>query len=193
LKSNGRGTYSTPQVIFESGNPSSINSVDWDADGDLDIAFVHGGSNSLIVLRNDMRPPASKDCNFNHRPDECDIAAGWSRDEDGNGVPDECFRALKPPQFHRGDADGDGSMSAADAIHLLTFLFREGRVPDCLEAADANNDGDLELSDGIFILRYLFDGGRSPPSPGPPAAPCGRDADVRGSAADLGCDLYAGC
>lgn len=39
-------------------------------------------------------PPEVADCNHNDTPDGCDIAARESLDTDGNGVPDECQRAV---------------------------------------------------------------------------------------------------
>jgi hypothetical protein len=193
LRSDGRGSFARPELILEGGNPRDLTAVDWDSDGDQDLAFINVGADSLIVLGNEMAPRTSRDCNFNGRPDECDIELEWSRDEDTDGIPDECFRALRPPRFHRGDADGGGSIDATDPIHIFSFMFREGVRPGCLESADANNDAVVDVSDGVFLLWYLFAGGRSPPSPGPPELPCGRDTDPRGGPGDLGCDTYAGC
>jgi hypothetical protein len=92
--------------------------------------------------------------------------------------------------FHRGDPDGDGRISIADAISLLLFLFLSGPSPGCLEAGDADDDGRVDATDPVVILRWLFGGGSSPAPPGPPPAPCGPDP---AAGASLGCDAYSGC
>jgi hypothetical protein len=91
--------------------------------------------------------------------------------------------------FHRGDPDGDGRLSVADAALLLLFLFLAGPSPACLEAGDADDSGRIDTTDPVIILRWLFLGGTAPAPPGPPPAPCGPDPEGSG----LGCDAYAGC
>ena len=41
------------------------------------------------------------DCNHNHIPDECEIAAGTAVDADGDGVPDECPSLPRPRRSGR--------------------------------------------------------------------------------------------
>jgi hypothetical protein len=93
--------------------------------------------------------------------------------------------------FHRGDPDGDGRLSVADAALLLLFLFLAGPAPGCLDAGDADDDGRIDATDPVLILRWLFRGGSAPAPPGPPPAPCGPDPE--GTGASLGCAAYAGC
>ncbi len=83
-----------------------------------------------------------------------------------NGI----IQLMWPPLFIRGDANDNGSMTIADPIYLLNYLFGHGPVPPCLDAADANDDGLLNLSDAIAILAYLFRQGVIPP-PSPPGPP----------------------
>jgi hypothetical protein len=101
------------------------------------------------------------------------------------------FISLEAKSFHRGDPDGDGRTSVADAIALLLFLFLSGPSPGCLESGDFDDDGRIDTTDPVLILRWLFTGGSAPAPPGPPAAPCGPDAE--GSRASLGCDAYGAC
>jgi hypothetical protein len=147
--------------------PRDLAAADIDGDGRTDIAAVDGGR-SIAVFRNEPLPPRS-------------------RDEDGDGVPDEC----KKRSFHRGDATGEGRATITDAIRLLGFLFLGGPPPGCREAADFDDDGRVDISDAMGLLDFLFLGGPPPAPPGPPAAPCG--PDPQDSPADLGCDAYAGC
>jgi hypothetical protein len=98
---------------------------------------------------------------------------------------------IVPRPFHRGDPDGDGRLSVADAIALLLFLFLAGPAPGCLDAGDADDDGRIDATDPVLILRWLFRGGSAPAPPGPPPAPCGPDPEGMGPG--LGCDAYEAC
>ena len=112
-----------------------------------------------------------------------------SLDANRNGRPDEC----DPGAFHRGDADGDGSVNLADAVFTLRSLFQGGPQPGCAEAADADNDGAVGVSDPVSVLEFLFRGGPPPVAPGQPPGPCGLDTDPPSSPADLGCAAYTSC
>ncbi|MCA8961243.1 MAG: dockerin type I repeat-containing protein [Planctomycetes bacterium] len=68
--------------------------------------------------------------------------------------------------FVRGDANGDGAVSIADAIALLAHLFESAELP-CVEAADASGDRGLDIGDAIYLLSYLFSAGPPPPAPFP--------------------------
>jgi hypothetical protein len=110
------------------------------------------------------------------------------------------FLAAAPPQvlggspFVRGDLDGDGEATLADAIYVFAWKFTgEASPPACAEAADANNDGAIDISDGISIFSFLFLGTAAPPPPGAPPAACGVDPDRPGSPGDLGCEAYSRC
>ena len=106
-------------------------------------------------------------------------------------VIDGWVKQREDPSFHRGDPDGDGSISVADAVGLLLFLFLAGPSPGCLDAADFDDDGRLDTTDPVLVLRWLFLEGSPPPPPGPPSGPCGPDPP--GSPARLGCGAYSGC
>lgn len=82
--------------------------------------------------------------------------------------------------FVRGDTDGDGEVSIADAVQGLQHLFA-GRELTCQAAADVNDSGDLDITDPIHLLQFLFLGGEEP---APPWPRCGR---VTGAAERLGC------
>ena len=88
--------------------------------------------------------------------------------------------------FRRGDANGDGGTSIADAIFTLGYLFAGGERPGCVQAGDANDDGAVDLSDVISVLRHLFGGMGSLPVPGDA---CGADPTADGT----GCESYPGC
>ena len=70
------------------------------------------------------------------------------------------------PLLIRGDANDDGIVNIADAIHLLLHLFpgASGGTPIvCRDAADANDDGGLNISDAVVLLNSLFGAGPLPP------------------------------
>jgi N-acetylmuramoyl-L-alanine amidase len=75
--------------------------------------------------------------------------------------------------FHRGDADGGGTVDISDAILVLNWLFAGGGEPACIDAADADDGGGVDITDALRVLTWLFSGGTEPAPPGPGA--CGLD------------------
>jgi hypothetical protein len=74
--------------------------------------------------------------------------------------------------FRRGDIDGDGGVTIADAIFLALHLFCGGNEPTCIDSSDVDDDGRVEINDAVFLLNHLFRGGSEPP---PPFVLCGVD------------------
>ncbi len=70
------------------------------------------------------------------------------------------------PLFRRGDANADGRVNVADAVHICAQLFR-GAPISCEDACDSNDDGRLNVADPVFLLGYVFLATEPPPSPGP--------------------------
>jgi hypothetical protein len=62
-----------------------------------------------------------------------------------------------------GDANGDGMVSAGDVVYNISYLFREGPLPEPMESGDANCDGTVGAGDVVYLLSYLF---REGPLPG---------------------------
>src|SRR5213594_301441 len=92
---------------------------------------------------------------------------------------------VKAVDFLRGDANGDGVVSIADAHYVLNNLFRSGPALDCEDAGDANDSGALTIADAIGILNFLFLGGDPPAPPFP-----GAGADTTDDS--LACQSYGG-
>ena len=84
------------------------------------------------------------DCNANNRPDDCDIAEGFSLDVNHNGKPDEC----EPCLF---DLDGDGAIGGGD---LAILLGSWGNSPG---PADVNGDGSVDGKDLSLVLSAWAD------------------------------------
>jgi hypothetical protein len=141
--------------------------LDCDGNGEDDSCQIDTDADGLI-------DPCDDDIDGDSIPNECDIDLG-GEDCDGNGIADNCDEdlnsdgipdACQDPIFRRGDANSDGAMDIADAIHGLGYLFGTSAI-DCLDAADANDDGNLNIADAISTLSALFNGGPLPPTPGP--------------------------
>ena len=71
------------------------------------------------------------------------------------------------PTFLRADSDAYQAIGINDVVFTLTYIFRGGAIPPCLDAADANDDGAVDISDPVFTLFFLYAGGRNPPAPFP--------------------------
>jgi PKD repeat protein len=64
--------------------------------------------------------------------------------------------------FMRGDANGDGKWTVADAVYLINYLFKGGPTPIPLQAGDCNCDGKVSVADVVYLINYLFKGGPAP-------------------------------
>jgi hypothetical protein len=83
--------------------------------------------------------------------------------------------------FIRGDSNGDGSVSIADAYYLLATNFLGEFTQGCADAADADGNGYIYITDAVRILHHLFRIDTIPapyPEPGPPGG------------SGLGCEAY---
>jgi len=161
------------ECIDPTGGPAVMaggTPFNWHLAGELSDAHDNGDPLTGITLPIDLDPDGHT------RP----LPAGGARDIGA----DELVVAFK-----RGDADGDGAVSAiVDALFVLDWAFNNRPSPPCLDAADANDNGAVgALTDALFLLQWGFLGGPVPPAPGPDA--CGVDATEDGNA----CDLYDGC
>jgi hypothetical protein len=89
-----------------------------------------------------------------------------ARVTDALGVSDEQsleVDVLAP--FDCGDANGDGGVSVADAVHLINFVFKGGPAPDPIEAGDANCDDQTNVGDAVYLINYVFKSGPAPCCP----------------------------
>jgi len=69
--------------------------------------------------------------------------------------------------FLRGDSNHDRTLDLSDAVFNLRYLFAQGEVPPCEDAADVNDDGEIGVSDVVYFLSFLFAGGKPPAPPFP--------------------------
>ena len=96
-----------------------------------------------------------------------------------------CESPEPPPQFRRGEANGDGRVDLADGVRILGSLFGGGQPIECDDAADANDSGTLDITDAVFLFNFLFAGGGAPPAPG--VMECGEDATDDALGCEAGC------
>ena len=101
-----------------------------DGDAEAGAAYIYGGLG---------------DCNENGELDLCDIADGFSPDDNNNGIPDEC----EPPDCP-WDLDGNNDVGVKD---LLILLGAWGPCPPkggC--PADFDDSGDVGVKDLLVLL-----------------------------------------
>jgi hypothetical protein len=65
-----------------------------------------------------------------------------------------------------GDCNGDGWVTCADAICLISYIYRGYPAP--LDSGDVNLDGRITSADAIYLISYIYRGG--PPPCEPPVA-----------------------
>ena len=73
-------------------------------------------------------------------------------------------------KFIRGDGDGDGRISLADAIVIMLSTFDSRPLP-CLETGDVNDNANVDLNDVMDLLRFIFGDGTPPSAPYPDCGP----------------------
>jgi len=89
-------------------------------------------------------------------------------DLDGYGdVCETCPGVCNPDQGitieMNGDANANGSITSADIIYLVGYVFKGGAAPLPLDAAgDVNCTGDVTSADIIYLVGYVFKGGPEP-------------------------------
>ena len=74
------------------------------------------------------------------------------------------------PTFIRGDGNGDGNLTVADAVYLISYVYRAGPVA-CEDCCDANDDGGITSADAIYIVSHIYRSGFPPPNPFPDCGP----------------------
>ena len=65
------------------------------------------------------------------------------------------------PAVVRGDMNGDGAVSDADALYLLRYTLFEDRYP-INQSGDVNGDGSVSDADALYLLRFTLFSERYP-------------------------------
>jgi hypothetical protein len=80
----------------------------------------------------------------------------------GWNIDDFAVTGIKMQSYVTGDANGDAIVNVADAVFLISYVFKGGPAPDPLLSGDANCDESTNIADGVYIINYVFKGGPPP-------------------------------
>jgi hypothetical protein len=177
---NGPCTFATgQQALSGGGSPSGLAARDFSGDGIPDLLVTDEVSNSVVLF---TKVPGGQF--FQRLPgDEVPVsrrpttARGADFDGDGryDGAASNSFVAgsvsiltnILAPQVLRGDANGDGEVTAADLATAMLEIG-DGDDPRVEEAPqgdfeggqeiDANGDGLITLQDSIAVAAWIFGG-----------------------------------
>lgn len=61
-----------------------------------------------------------------------------------------------------GDANDNGSVNILDITYLISFLYKSGPAPQCLNEADPNNSCNINILDITFLISFLYKSGPAP-------------------------------
>lgn len=62
-----------------------------------------------------------------------------------------------------GDVDGTGTITAADIVYLVGFVFKSQSAPmPCAASGDVDCSGDVTASDIIYLVAHVFKSGPAP-------------------------------
>jgi hypothetical protein len=70
--------------------------------------------------------------------------------------------AVAASEYLCGDANADETINVADAVFIISYIFKGGPAPDPLCVADANGDGTVNIADAVYLITYIFKGGPPP-------------------------------
>lgn len=71
------------------------------------------------------------------------------------------FAAVYEPR-PAGDLDGSGTVTSADLIQCVNYVFKGGAAPASLALADVNRSCAVTASDIVMLVNYVFKGGDRP-------------------------------
>jgi hypothetical protein len=180
LFGDGTGRFpevSRPLSVGGSDIPSSVSARDLNGDGNPDVAVAVEVASTVRVFLRSAAPnvrlfQTSDVIGVNRRPISLTTA-----DFDGDGRYDAAAAASSPapttsvltniraPGFLRGDGNGDGVISAADAAAVMRKLVRGTaiRVEDAgrgsyaaARGVDANGDAIVTLPDALAVSTLVF-------------------------------------
>jgi len=123
------------------------------------VAGTHGRSAYAI----EILCPDSVDTDGDGWLDACDncpsVPNPGQEDSDGDGVGDACTCTLEMT----GDMDVSGTLTLADIILMVNYVFKSGPGPlPCDAVGDVDCTGQVTLADIIYLVGHVFKGGPGP-------------------------------
>jgi hypothetical protein len=83
-----------------------------------------------------------------------------------SGMQTRAVETAGAAAFIRGDANNDGLITLADAIHVAAYLFAHGPQPlPSEDSGDANCDTRVDPRDVVYLINYTLRGGPKPKCP----------------------------
>ncbi len=171
---HSNGTFAPATMYQADSHPKSIIAADLDDDGDQEIITGNLGAGNISIFYNPGSGNLMPALNYNVGHGPWGIA-GDDFDDDGDTdlavtlSEDNMVRILQNDGtgtlYICGDANGDGTVNVADAVYLISYIFKGGPPPYSMEAADANADGDVNVGDVVYVIAYVFSGGPAPQCP----------------------------
>jgi hypothetical protein len=174
LMNNGDGTFADAFYLSVEYEPRTVHAVEFDGDGDIDLVVVNESSYTIggvTVFFNDG------DGNFGHFERRNFAVNGWAEsfpadlDNDGdidlavaNWGYNEVNLFFNYP-YMCGDANTDRQINVGDVVSIISYVFKDGALPDPLASGDANCDYDVNVGDAVALINYIFRGGLPPCCP----------------------------
>lgn len=144
-----QGTISIMAVPPALYNPQSGTSLDYDGDGDLDIAYVTQGGNSLVIALNDGFGVFSVSTTL-AIPSTYGMRRATAGDFDGDGRIDIAMTANTTRTVRI-------VLNTPSGLSLQPAISTGNGAPLDISASDLNGDGHLDLVAGLsFVTQPLF-------------------------------------
>lgn len=136
-----------------SGNVLTVPISDVDEDG------INDSLDNCLCTFNPMQTNSDLDV-FGDACDNCPTVTNpLQEDMDGDGIGDSCACAIEIT----GDVNLSGTLTAADIIVMVNYVFKSGPSPlPCEAAADVNCSGVVTASDIIHLVVHVFKSGPAP-------------------------------
>ncbi len=128
----------------------TLGTIDTDGDGVYDQCDVCPGYDDGIDDDSDGLAHGCDNCPQVYNPDQGDM--------DNDGVGDAC-------QYVCGDANSDAATNIADAVYVISYIFKGGPPPDPICEGDCSGDDAVNIGDAVHMVNYIFKGGPAPVEP----------------------------
>ena len=81
---------------------------------------------------------------------------------DSCGAEETDYVAIEVGPLYCGDCTGGGAIDLADAVYLVSYLYKGGLPPEPPCRSDANCDGVVDIGDLVALINYLYKHGTAP-------------------------------